>query len=224
MQNILRLRRWQGYFLGLLLLGLTSACTEQPDPAMAQINQFIKEKAIDKTQPGWKLKLPKPPELKFTQDKSYIWQIVTNKGTLQIELLADVAPMHVSSTIYLATLGFYDDLIFHRVIKGFMAQGGDPVGNGTGGPGYFYPGEFSDKVLHDKPGLLSMANRGPNTDGSQFFITFVPTPHLNFKHSIFGRVTQGMDVLKQLENSGSNSGKTTEELKMLKTSILVKPI
>src|SRR5262249_18396763 len=124
-------------------------------------------------------------------------------------------------TIYLTRLGFYDGLTFHRVITGFMAQGGDPMGIGMGGPGYQYEGEFSDSVKHDKPGILSMANAGPGTDGSQFFITFVPTPHLNGKHSIFGEVIDGMDVLKKLEAAGSPSGKPSEPLTITKATIVV---
>jgi len=147
--------------------------------------------------------------------------LTTNKGTIKVRLLPDVAPMHVSSTIYLTRLGFYDGLPFHRVITGFMAQGGDPLGNGTGGPGYEYDGEFSPSVKHDKPGMLSMANRGPGTDGSQFFLTFVPTPWLDGKHSIFGEVTDGMDVLKKLEAAGSQSGRTSEPLSITKAEIAV---
>jgi cyclophilin family peptidyl-prolyl cis-trans isomerase len=127
--------------------------------------------------------------------------------------------MHVTSTIYLARLGFYDGVIFHRVIDGFMAQGGDPLGLGTGGPGYQYDGEYSPDARHDRPGMLSMANAGPGTDGSQFFLTFVPTPHLDDKHAIFGEVTGGMDVVQALESKGSRSGKTSEQLEMVKTSI-----
>jgi peptidyl-prolyl cis-trans isomerase B (cyclophilin B) len=127
--------------------------------------------------------------------------------------------MHVSSTIYLARLGFYDGVIFHRVITGFMAQGGDPLGQGIGGPGYDYDGEYSDSARHDRPGLLSMANAGPGTDGSQFFITFVPTPHLDDKHTIFGEVVEGMETVQQLEKGGSSSGRTSTELLMKTTTI-----
>jgi cyclophilin family peptidyl-prolyl cis-trans isomerase len=102
-----------------------------------------------------------------------------------------------------------------------MAQGGDPAGNGTGGPGYKYDGEFSDSAKHDKPGILSMANAGPGTDGSQFFLTFVPTPHLNGKHTVFGEVTDGQDVLKKLEAAGSQSGRTSEPLSITKATIVV---
>jgi peptidyl-prolyl cis-trans isomerase B (cyclophilin B) len=127
-------------------------------------------------------------------------------------LMPEFAPLHVSSTIYLARLGFYDDVIFHRVIKGFMAQGGDPLGQGTGGPGYQYGGEFSRNARHDRPGLLSMANAGPGTDGSQFFLTFVATPWLDGKHTIYGEITEGMDTMKALEALGSRNGATSEPL------------
>ena len=132
-----------------------------------------------------------------------------------------MAPVHVTSTIYLTEIGFYDDIIFHRVISGFMAQGGDPLGTGQGGPGYQYDGEFSRSVRHDRPGLLSMANRGPGTDGSQFFITFVPTPWLDDKHTIFGEIVSGKETIKKLEQRGSRSGKTREPLYIVKASIEV---
>ena len=129
--------------------------------------------------------------------------------------------MHVSSTIYLTKLGFYDDLAFHRVITGFMAQGGCPLGTGTGSPGYSFGGEFDRSVRHDRPGLLSMANAGPNTDGSQFFLTFVATPHLDGKHTIFGEVVEGMDTVKKLEQAGSDSGTPREALEIEKATIEV---
>ncbi len=191
------------------------------DPAIAKLDDFIAEKKIDKSQTGWKTKLPKPPKVAFSADKKYFWDLQTNKGKISIEFDHINAPMHVSSTAYLTRLGFYDDLLFHRVIPGFMAQGGDPKGNGTGSPGYMYPGEFNNTGKHDKPGILSMANRGPNTDGSQFFITFVPTPHLNGRHTVFGHVVEGMDTLKGLETFGSPTGKTKEPLKIVKATIRV---
>ena len=162
-----------------------------------------------------------PPKASFTAGVSYFWNLETNKGAIVVKLMPDVAPMHVSSTIYLTRLGFYDDTVFHRVIQGFMAQGGDPTGTGRGGPGYKYDGEFDRSVKHDKPGLLSMANAGPGTDGSQFFLTFVKTPHLNGKHTIFGRVIKGMDTVKELEKSGSRSGKTKEKLLIESATISV---
>ena len=136
--------------------------------------------------------------------------------------MPDIAPMHVSSTLYLTTLGFYDNTIFHRIIPGFMAQGGDPTGTGSGNPGYRYAGEFSDEFKHTQGGLLSMANSGPNTDGSQFFLTFTATPWLDGKHTIFGKVIQGMDVLESIESIGSRSGKTSEAVSIITATILVK--
>lgn len=180
---------------------------------------FLAEANIDRSKDGWKTSLPKPPKLEF-DDRTYYWKLATNKGEITIELMPKVAPMHVSSTIYLTQLGFYDGLKFHRVISRFMAQGGCPRGTGTGGPGYTYAGEFDNKVRHDKPGLLSMANAGPGTDGSQFFLTFVATPHLDGNHTIFGRITDGMDVLKALEAAGSSSGSTKEPLQIDKASIV----
>ena len=192
------------------------------DPAIAEIDKFIADQKIDKSKPKWKESLPKPPKVTFPKDKTYTWVLETNKGTIKIKLKPDVAPMHVASTIYLTRLGFYDGIIFHRVIPGFMAQGGDPMGVGMGGPGYKYDGEFAESAKHDKPGILSMANAGPGTDGSQFFITFGPTPHLNGRHTVFGEVTEGADVLKKLEAAGSPSGKTSEKLEIVKATIEVK--
>ncbi len=198
-----------------------SAEAEPEDAAIAAIDAFIAEQNVDKTQESWKLGLEKPPKAQFTAGKSYFWNLETNKGAIKIKLMADVAPMHVSSTIYLTRLGFYDDTIFHRVIPRFMAQGGDPTGTGRGSPGYKYNGEFDSSVKHDKPGLLSMANSGPGTDGSQFFLTFVKTPHLNGKHTIFGRVVNGMDTVKEFEKAGGKGGKPTEELLLESASISV---
>ncbi|MDJ0787477.1 MAG: peptidylprolyl isomerase [Myxococcota bacterium] len=190
------------------------------DPkSIAAIDAFIAEQNIDKTKSGWKTSLPKPPQVEFDAGETLFWNLETNVGSIKIKLMPDVAPMHVSSTIYLANLGFYDGVPFHRVIEGFMAQGGDPLGRGTGGPGYKYDGEYSSSVRHDKPGLLSMANAGPGTDGSQFFITFVPTPHLDGKHTIFGEVVEGMETVKELEKYGSRSGRPDKPLEMTKTTI-----
>ena len=191
------------------------------DAALAECDKFIAGAGIDRTLSAWKTRLPQPPKLPFDAGKAYFWVIETNHGTIKVKLLPAVAPMHVSSTIYLSRLGFYDGILFHRVIPDFMAQGGDPLGSGGGGPGYQYGGEFDRSVRHDKPGLLSMANAGPGTDGSQFFLTFVPTPHLDGKHTIFGEVVDGMDTIKALEKRGSRSGATTEPLMMKKTTIEV---
>ncbi len=191
------------------------------DAAIATLDRFIAEQSIDRDQADWKTRLPRPPQAEFDASKRYFWNVATNVGDLKIQLMPDVAPMHVSSTIYLARLGFYDGVIFHRVISGFMAQGGDPLGQGTGGPGYQYDGEYSKSARHDRPGLLSMANAGPGTDGSQFFLTFVATPHLDDKHTIFGEVVEGMETVQELEKRGSNSGRTSEDLPMNTSTISV---
>jgi cyclophilin family peptidyl-prolyl cis-trans isomerase len=128
-------------------------------------------------------------------EKKYTARIETEKGTITTELFAKRTPVTVNNFVFLSREGFYDGTIFHRVIADFMAQGGDPTGTGTGGPGYRFNDEFDPKLRHDKPGVLSMANAGPNTNGSQFFITHVPTPWLDGKHSVFGQVVAGLDVL-----------------------------
>lgn len=122
----------------------------------------------------------------------------TNMGQFQAELYTDLAPVTAGNFIDLARRGFYDGVIFHRVIDRFMIQGGDPTGTGTGGPGYKIKDEFGPGLAHDAPGVLSMANAGPNTGGSQFFITLVPTPWLDGKHAIFGRIVEGMDVVEAI--------------------------
>ena len=169
------------------------------DAAIAKIDAYIAEKKIDTERNRWKEQLPPPLVVSFDAKKNYYWNLATNKGDIVVEFMPDVAPKHVSSTIYLTRIGFYDDIVFHRIIPRFMAQGGDPTGTGAGGPGYDYEGEFDKRVKHDRPGLLSMANRGPGTDGSQFFLTFVKTPHLDGKHTIFGKVVEGMGTVKELE-------------------------
>ncbi|MGQ0612893.1 MAG: peptidylprolyl isomerase [Planctomycetaceae bacterium] len=191
------------------------------DGAIAALEEFIAGAKINKSRSDWKTSIPQPPRVTFTADKSYFWNLTTNQGSIKVKLLAATAPMHVSSTIYLTLLGFYDGLNFHRVIPGFMAQGGCPLGTGTGGPGYEYAGEFDPKVKHSKPGLLSMANRGLRTDGSQFFLTFVPTPHLDGKHTIFGEVVTGMETLKKLEAQGTQSGATRTRLVIEKATVTV---
>ena len=125
-------------------------------------------------------------------------QFNTNLGSFTIELFEDRAPLTTKNFIDLAEKGFYDGVIFHRVIKDFMIQGGDPTGTGRGGPGYSIKDEFHDELRHDSPGILSMANAGPNTGGSQFFITLEATPWLDGKHAVFGSVTDGMDVVEAI--------------------------
>ncbi len=137
----------------------------------------------------------KPPAMSIDPKKSYTATMTTDKGDIVIELFADRTPNTVNNFVFLARDGYYYETIFHRVIHPFMAQGGDPTGTGRGGPGYRFMDEFHPELRHDKPGILSMANAGPNTNGSQFFLTHVPTPHLDNAHSVFGQVIEGMDVL-----------------------------
>lgn len=138
---------------------------------------------------------PTPPKMQIDPKKTYSATFKTDLGDIVVQLFTAKAPNTVNNFVFLAREGFYDNTIFHRVIANFMAQGGDPTGSGRGGPGYRFADEFSPTLRHDKPGILSMANAGPNTNGSQFFITHVPTPWLDDKHTVFGQVTEGMDVL-----------------------------
>jgi cyclophilin family peptidyl-prolyl cis-trans isomerase len=141
---------------------------------------------------------PAPPSGALDTTKSYTARFKTERGDIVVELYADRAPLTVENFVNLARAGFYDGTTFHRVIKGFMAQGGDPTGTGTGGPGYQFADEFHPSLRHDRPGVLSMANAGAGTNGSQFFITHSATPHLDDRHSVFGRVTEGMEVVSSL--------------------------
>jgi cyclophilin family peptidyl-prolyl cis-trans isomerase len=139
-----------------------------------------------------------PPPMLISQSKNYVATIKTAKGDIVVELYADKAPVTVNSFVFLAREGFYNNMTFHRVITDFVAQTGDPSGTGAGGPGYEFNDEISPDLKHDKPGVVSMANSGANTNGSQFFITYKATPDLDGKHTIFGQVTKGMDVLNAL--------------------------
>lgn len=141
----------------------------------------------------------KAPAFSLDLKKKYSAILHTSNGDITITLYADKVPNTVNNFVFLAREGFYDGTIFHRVIADFMAQGGDPTGTGRGGPGYRFNDEFHATLKHDKPGVLSMANAGPGTNGSQFFITHVATPWLDNKHSVFGLVTEGMDVLMSIK-------------------------
>ena len=138
-----------------------------------------------------------PPQV-AESGKDYTAVLHTNQGDITVLLYNSQAPVTVNNFVYLALTGFYDDTTFHRVIEGFMAQGGDPSGSGRGGPGYRFRDEFSRDLVFNSPYLLAMANSGPHSNGSQFFITFAPTPHLNHKHTIFGKVTDGTDVVNNI--------------------------
>ena len=148
-------------------------------------------------------------------------KIETTLGEIEAELYQKKAPKTVENFVTLAKKGFYDGIIFHRVIPGFMIQTGDPTGTGTGGPGYQFADEFSPNLKHNEAGIFSMANSGPNTNGSQFFITEAPTPWLDRKHSVFGKGPKGMDVVHAIANSkrGAND-KPVTKIEMKKVSVV----
>jgi cyclophilin family peptidyl-prolyl cis-trans isomerase len=186
---------------------------------MPNLDEIVAGAAVNRGAPDWRQRMPKPARATFAPGAPVRARMETNRGPMVFRLLTDTAPMHVTSFAYLARLGFFDGLAFHRVITGFMAQGGCPKGDGTGGPGYRMDGEYDPKVRHDRPGLLSAANAGPGTDGSQFFVTFTATPWLDGKHTIFGELVEGADVLKQLEAAGSESGRPKEPLRIERVTV-----
>lgn len=194
----------------LLLICLAlilSACqVEQISPLAGIDNAIVNDQEKDN------MDTPTPTNLSF-ENISTLATINTSLGQITLELFPKQAPVTVENFIGLATGNktwidpktsqqatgpLYKGLIFHRVIKDFMVQGGDPLGTGMGGPGYSFKDEFDSSLVFDKPGILAMANSGPNTNGSQFFITLAPTPHLNGKHTIFGQVTEGMEILEKI--------------------------
>src|ERR687894_2595290 len=142
-----------------------------------------------------KQQFSKAPEMALDPQKDYFATFHTAHGPIKAKLYADEAPITVNNFVFLARQGFYDGTTFHRVLANFMAQGGDPTGTGTGGPGYKIRDEFHPDRRHDRPGILSMANAGPNTGGSQFFITHTATPWLDGRHAVFGEVVDGMDTV-----------------------------
>lgn len=139
-----------------------------------------------------------PPAMAIDPQKPYRAIIETSRGAIELELYAQFAPKTVNNFVFLARQGFYDGLKFHRVISNFMIQGGDPTGTGRGGPGYRFEDEFVGNPLQHETGVISMANAGKNTNGSQFFITHSPQPHLNGKHTVFGKVINGQDVVNAI--------------------------
>ena len=181
--NKKRKTRWiiTAAVLALIVLLVTPSCTsyETPPKELSSMSQM-----------QWS----NPPEMTIDSTKSYSATLQTENGDIILQLFAAVAPFTVNNFVFLARQGYYDGVTFHRVIAGFMAQGGDPTGTGAGGPGYNFDDEVDNDLSFDRQGLLAMANAGPGTNGSQFFITYAPTPHLTGKHTIFGEVIQGMDV------------------------------
>lgn len=155
---------------------------------------------------GSSKKYAAPPQMSIDQSAGYEAKIKTNKGNIVIELFPASAPKTVNNFVFLASEGFYNGIIFHRVIPNFMIQGGDPTGTGTSGPGYKFEDEIDAKLGFEKPGILAMANSGPNTNGSQFFITTASTPHLNGNHTIFGKVLEGQDVADTISTVPAGPG------------------
>ncbi len=139
-----------------------------------------------------------PPAMQVDPKKAYQATIETNRGTIELELYPQYAPKTVNNFVFLAGEGFYDGVSFHRVIANFMIQGGDPTGTGRGGPGYRFEDETKGNPLKHETGVISMANAGPNTNGSQFFITHSPQPHLDGRHTVFGKVVKGQDVVNAI--------------------------
>jgi cyclophilin family peptidyl-prolyl cis-trans isomerase len=139
------------------------------------------------------------PEEVLEPNTDYAAVIETNRGRMVVDLYEEETPQTVNNFVFLARHRYYDGVVFHRVLEGFMAQTGDPTGTGRGGPGYVFEDEIVESLGHDEPGTLSMANAGPGSNGSQFFITFAPTPHLNGRHTVFGRVVEGEEVLDKLQ-------------------------
>jgi len=152
-----------------------------------------------------------PHDMQIDPDKEYQATIETDKGTIDVKLYPEHAPKTVNNFVALARDGFYDGLVFHRVIPNFMVQGGDPTGTGRGGPGYKFEDEVDDNPLGHETGSLSMANAGPNTNGSQFFITHAPQPHLNGRHTVFGKVMDGQDVVDAIEQGDAMQKVTISE-------------
>jgi peptidyl-prolyl cis-trans isomerase B (cyclophilin B) len=140
-----------------------------------------------------------PPEMQIDPTKTYRAMIESSKGSIELALYPEHAPKTVNNFVFLAREGFYDGVIFHRVINDFMVQGGDPTGTGRGGPGYSFEDELEGNPLKHETGVISMANAGPHTNGSQFFITHSPQPHLNGNHTVFGKVVKGQDVVDAIE-------------------------
>lgn len=232
--------------LGLLMLSTISAQDSRPksqpdakpakekmakpgvsnDPAVKALQAFIDTSIasgkIDKKNAAWKTLVKQPPAVKFTANKSYFWNMKTNLGSIKVKFRPDLAPTHVGSFMYLTMLGFYDGVKFHRVIPGFMAQGGCPQGTGRGGPGYRLELETNAKLKHSRRGIVSTARtQAPRSDGSQFFMMFGPAAHLDPKgsegnlqggYSVFGEIVDGIKVLDEMEKRGSKSGATSEKI------------
>lgn len=152
-----------------------------------------------------------PPAMDIDVDRTYRISLNTSRGTIELELYPEHAPKTVNNFVFLARQGFYDGVTFHRVISDFMIQGGDPTGTGTGGPGYRFEDEFDGNPLTHERGVISMANAGPGTNGSQFFITHGPQPHLDGRHTVFGRVIEGLEVVDSIQQDDAMTSVSVQD-------------
>ena len=215
-------------YVVIALLILLVACGQavEPEQAMTDEVKEVSEEVEEIEEPQETEETEKEAEVIETkvtevEEMNTIVKLETNQGVMKIKLYDDEAPKTVGNFKKLVSEGFYDGTIFHRVIKDFMIQGGDPTGTGMGGPGYKIDDEFGPGLKHDKKGILSMANSGPNTGGSQFFITLAATPWLDGKHAIFGEIVEGQDVLEKIGTTKTAPGdKPVEEIKMGKATIV----
>ena len=167
------------------------------DIAIVAIDEFIEKQKVDKKSANWRMTLKAPPKQKFDDKSDYFWHLETMVGPLKIQFYPDTAPMHVTNGIYLSRLGFYDGLKFHRREEGFVIQGGDPKGDGTGGPGYQIKAEFNKKP-HVRGAVAMARSSDPNSAGSQFYICLAPANFLDGQYTVFGIVTKGMDVVDKV--------------------------
>ena len=194
----------------VLVCFVSLACTSYTTQDSQWVNDSYKTENEDSKMFNSAPSMRIDPKDKFTATIE-----VKDIGDIVIELFSEDAPKTVNNFVFLARQGYYDDVTFHRVMPGFMAQTGDPSGTGSGGPGYpgySFEDEFSPNRRHDAPGVVSMANRGPNTNGSQFFITYVATPHLDDAHTVFGKVIKGMDVVEKITPRDPGSATTSGDI------------
>jgi len=200
---------------------ITSEETEKISEETQQIEKELEESEKTETEVAETEKaLEEVEKLEAEGNMNSVIELETTMGVMKVKLYDDKAPKTAKNFIDLVEKGYYDGTIFHRVIKDFMIQGGDPTGTGTGGPGYKIPDEFAPGLKHDKKGILSMANAGPNTGGSQFFITLIATPWLDGRHAIFGEVIEGVDVLDKIGSTPVGPGdKPKTEIRIIKARI-----
>lgn len=224
--------RWS--IVGLVLVVLLAACApmseKQQEEAAAAYDTIEEAEQTEQAAENVQQEMDEMGEMEsdlaeaeeeMNMEGNTMVELETTLGTMKVKLYDDKAPKTAGNFRKLVEQGFYDGTIFHRVIKGFMIQGGDPTGTGTGGPGYTIDDEFGPGLKHDRKGILSMANAGPNTGGSQFFITLAPTPHLDGRHAIFGELVEGVDVLDAIGSTPTDAGdRPKEEVKITKARVV----